>query len=40
MIKSTAEIDWFDFETRIRLIVRDLIDPSIKRQEKDREEII
>lgn len=38
-LKSTAEIDWFDFETRMRIIIRDILEPTIKRQEDDRDEI-
>ena len=36
-IESTAELDWFQFETEMRKVIRDLIDPTIQRSHEDRE---
>jgi hypothetical protein len=34
---STKELDWFDFETRMRDVIHELIEPVIKRASEDRE---
>ena len=36
-LESTAELDWFQFETEMRKVIRDLIDPTIQRSHEDRE---
>lgn len=36
-VKSTAEVDWFDFETRMRRIIQELLDPTIRRSLEDKE---
>ena len=33
----TAELDWFQFETEMRKVVRDLLEPTIQRSHEDRE---
>jgi hypothetical protein len=35
--RNTAELDWFDFETRMRDVIHELIEPVIKRASEDRE---
>ena len=34
---SSAELDWFQFETEMRKVVRDLLEPTIQRSHEDRE---
>jgi hypothetical protein len=33
----TKELDWFDFETRMRDVIHELVEPIIKRASEDRE---
>ena len=37
--KAPVELEWYDFETRMRAVVTDLIEPILKRGQEDREEI-
>lgn len=34
---TTPELDWFQFETEMRKVVRELIEPTITRSHEDRE---
>ena len=35
---KASELDWFDFENRMRDIMQELIEPIIRRASEDREE--
>lgn len=34
---QTAELDWFDFETRMRKLIHELLEPHINRGMEDRD---
>jgi hypothetical protein len=34
---TSVELDWFDFETRMRDVIHELVEPVIKRATEDRE---
>lgn len=36
----STELDWFDFETRMRDVIDELIEPVIKRASEDREQAL
>lgn len=35
-VKNTSEIDWFAFETRMRAVINQMIEPQQKRQMEER----
>ena len=37
--KPPVELEWYDFETRMRNVVTELVEPILKRTQEDREEI-
>lgn len=39
-IDNSAEIQWLDFETRMRKIIKDLVAPVIERVQEDRETML
>jgi hypothetical protein len=38
--KTATELDWFDFETRMRDVIHELIEPIMKRATEDREQAL
>ncbi len=36
-IEKGPELDWFQFETEMRKVIRDLLEPTITRSHEDRE---
>ncbi len=37
--RKSAELDWFEFETRMRKLVVDLIQPTVTKLNEDRENV-
>ena len=39
LLDKAGELDWFEFETRMRRLVVDLIQPTVFKLNKDREDV-
>ena len=38
--KTATELDWFDFETRMRDVIHELIEPVMRKATEDREQML
>jgi hypothetical protein len=38
--KNASELDWFDFETRMRDVIHELVEPIVKKAAEDREKML
>ena len=38
--EATKTLDWFDFETRMRKIIHEIMEPTVKRSHEDREMVM
>ena len=38
-IEISYEVDWFDFETRMRKLIQEMLEPTIKKVNQDRDKI-
>ena len=36
---ATQEINWFDFETRMRKLIHEMVEPTVRKVNEDRDNI-
>jgi len=39
LLGQNYEIDWFDFETRMRKLIHEMIEPTVRKVNEDRDKL-